>query len=371
MARRCPDALARGGEVRHKSHCRAPEMRKVLVTSPARHKSPHHKRKPDAPTLDSIAVIGAGAWGTALAQTLVQAGRTVTLWAREPETVADINDRHVNRDVPARRGIGRQAPRHAKPCRRAHPPMPSCSSARRSMCAPSRPSLRRTSAPGQPLVICAKGIEQATGLLMGAVAAADRAGHDVRGAVRPELRGRRRARSAGGADDRLPRRAAGQAARRTPRRPPVSPLLVGRCRRRRARRRVEKRARHRRRHRRRQGFGRQRTRGPRHARICGNAPPGPRARRSPRDHDGPVRPGRSRADVRQPAIAQHEPGSRARRGRERWRPCSANASPSPRASTRPPPSSASRTRRSVEMPITEAVHAFSKAIARWTTPLPA
>ena len=35
-----------------------------------------------------IAVVGAGAWGTALANTAVRAGRDVTLWARDPAAVA-------------------------------------------------------------------------------------------------------------------------------------------------------------------------------------------------------------------------------------------------------------------------------------------
>ena len=42
-----------------------------------------------------IGVVGAGAWGTALAQ-VAAAGGPVTLWAREPEVVAGINDGHVN-----------------------------------------------------------------------------------------------------------------------------------------------------------------------------------------------------------------------------------------------------------------------------------
>lgn len=44
----------------------------------------------------SIGVIGAGAWGTALAQSCAQAGRSVTLWAFEPEVVEAINTSHVN-----------------------------------------------------------------------------------------------------------------------------------------------------------------------------------------------------------------------------------------------------------------------------------
>lgn len=44
----------------------------------------------------TIGVIGAGAWGTALAQMLASDGREVILWAYEPEVVAAINDEHRN-----------------------------------------------------------------------------------------------------------------------------------------------------------------------------------------------------------------------------------------------------------------------------------
>ena len=43
-----------------------------------------------------IGVIGAGAWGTALAQSAAQAGRKVTLWAYEAEVVEAINTAHEN-----------------------------------------------------------------------------------------------------------------------------------------------------------------------------------------------------------------------------------------------------------------------------------
>lgn len=43
-----------------------------------------------------IGVLGAGAWGTALAQMLASDGRPVLLWAREEELVAEINQRHCN-----------------------------------------------------------------------------------------------------------------------------------------------------------------------------------------------------------------------------------------------------------------------------------
>src|SRR3954462_8575876 len=41
-------------------------------------------------TYDHIGVIGAGAWGTALAIAAARAGRRVTLWAREPDVIASI-----------------------------------------------------------------------------------------------------------------------------------------------------------------------------------------------------------------------------------------------------------------------------------------
>jgi glycerol-3-phosphate dehydrogenase (NAD(P)+) len=43
-----------------------------------------------------VGVIGGGAWGTALAQVAAQGGEPVTLWAREPEVVAAINATHEN-----------------------------------------------------------------------------------------------------------------------------------------------------------------------------------------------------------------------------------------------------------------------------------
>ncbi len=43
-----------------------------------------------------LGVVGAGAWGTALAQMLAQDGSEVLLWAREPEVVGAINATHRN-----------------------------------------------------------------------------------------------------------------------------------------------------------------------------------------------------------------------------------------------------------------------------------
>lgn len=44
----------------------------------------------------AIGVLGAGAWGTALAQMLASDGRDVLIWAMEPELVEEINTRRTN-----------------------------------------------------------------------------------------------------------------------------------------------------------------------------------------------------------------------------------------------------------------------------------
>lgn len=44
----------------------------------------------------NIGVVGAGSWGTTLADLLARNGHTVRLWAREPEVVASINERRQN-----------------------------------------------------------------------------------------------------------------------------------------------------------------------------------------------------------------------------------------------------------------------------------
>lgn len=43
-----------------------------------------------------LAVLGAGAWGTAVAKSLAEKGHNIALWAREPDLVKTINEQHVN-----------------------------------------------------------------------------------------------------------------------------------------------------------------------------------------------------------------------------------------------------------------------------------
>lgn len=57
----------------------------------------------------NVAVIGAGSWGTTLADLLARNGHRVALWAREPEVVASVNARHINEvflpDAPLHDGV--------------------------------------------------------------------------------------------------------------------------------------------------------------------------------------------------------------------------------------------------------------------------
>ena len=47
-------------------------------------------------TFDRLAVIGGGAWGTALAQVASAGGRDTLLWALEDEVVTTVNRIHEN-----------------------------------------------------------------------------------------------------------------------------------------------------------------------------------------------------------------------------------------------------------------------------------
>jgi glycerol-3-phosphate dehydrogenase (NAD(P)+) len=111
-------------------------------------------------------VIGAGAWGTALAQLLAANGDDVRLWALEPEVVDAINGAHENPlylpglalspAIVATRAMADLADRDML-----------------LVVAPAQ-HLRAAlaDAPDRtPLILCAKGIEAGTGLLMSEVAA--------------------------------------------------------------------------------------------------------------------------------------------------------------------------------------------------------
>lgn len=114
----------------------------------------------------SIAVLGAGAWGTALAVAAKRAGRDVALWAREPDVRAAIAGRGEN--TPFLPGI-RLTPGLALPEDAAA----AAAGADAVLLAAPAQHLRQQIAliapavkPGTPLVVCAKGLERGTGRLM-------------------------------------------------------------------------------------------------------------------------------------------------------------------------------------------------------------
>jgi len=118
---------------------------------------------------DRIGIVGAGAWGTALAMVCRRAGRDVTLWAREPDVVASINEQHVNatflpehRLDPAIVATGDLAALARADAVLLVTP----AQALRGIGTALLPQLRAE----VPLVLCAKGIEASTGALMSEVA---------------------------------------------------------------------------------------------------------------------------------------------------------------------------------------------------------
>ena len=102
--------------------------------------------------MSEIAVVGAGAWGTALAVQAARAGCRVRLWARRPERLAG--------------GVSPHLPGVVLPAAvRVEAALPSAALV---LLAVPLQHLRRVAAalpPGGPLVCCAKGVETGTGRL--------------------------------------------------------------------------------------------------------------------------------------------------------------------------------------------------------------
>jgi glycerol-3-phosphate dehydrogenase (NAD(P)+) len=120
--------------------------------------------------MNRIGIIGAGAWGTALATTIRRAGRDVLLWALEPEVADAVNRTHANPfylpGVALDAGV-RATADAAQAAAADAVLLVTPAQHLRAVC-------RRLAAewrPGVAAVICAKGIENASGALMSEVVA--------------------------------------------------------------------------------------------------------------------------------------------------------------------------------------------------------
>jgi glycerol-3-phosphate dehydrogenase (NAD(P)+) len=113
-----------------------------------------------------IGVIGGGAWGTALAQVAACGGEDTLLWAREAEVAEAVNARHENSLFLA--GVA------LSPSLRATANLEELEACDALLVVTpaqhTRAVLGRLRPAGKPLILCSKGIEDATGLLMHEVA---------------------------------------------------------------------------------------------------------------------------------------------------------------------------------------------------------
>jgi len=111
-----------------------------------------------------IAVLGAGAWGTALALAALTAGRKTTLWVREEDVLAGIRAGAGNAFLP-----GVTIPKELNVTGEL---AQACKADALLLAVPAQvlhafaDGLRPLLAPGKPLVICAKGIEKNSGKLV-------------------------------------------------------------------------------------------------------------------------------------------------------------------------------------------------------------
>lgn len=116
-------------------------------------------------THSDVAILGGGAWGTALAQAQASVGRNVLLWAREPEVVNAINTQHEN--ISFLKGVA------LHPNVRATAHMTDLLAAPVILVVTPAQHMRTTLAAlgpkalaGKTIILCAKGIEIETGALL-------------------------------------------------------------------------------------------------------------------------------------------------------------------------------------------------------------
>ena len=117
----------------------------------------------------SVSVLGAGAWGTALANVAARAGHAVSLWGRDPAMMASLARTRENPHLPGvtlEPGVTPQADlAQAASADLLLAVVPA--QATRELAS----RLKGLATPGTPIVLCSKGIERGTGLFMSEVLA--------------------------------------------------------------------------------------------------------------------------------------------------------------------------------------------------------
>jgi glycerol-3-phosphate dehydrogenase (NAD(P)+) len=116
----------------------------------------------------SIGTIGGGAWGTALAQLQAAEGRSSVLWAREDEVVRSVNNAHENKPYLPGVALHENLTATSDLAEVAQQDILLLVTPAQYM-RDSLEALKPHVRPDQPLVICSKGIEIATGKLLSAI----------------------------------------------------------------------------------------------------------------------------------------------------------------------------------------------------------
>jgi glycerol-3-phosphate dehydrogenase (NAD(P)+) len=119
---------------------------------------------------DPIAVVGGGAWGTALAQAAAAAGRDVILWMRDPERAREVQESRRNTTYLAEIELNARV--------RVTGSSDELRAARSALFVVPAQAMRGTVealsvflAPDASIVICAKGIERGSGLFLSDIVA--------------------------------------------------------------------------------------------------------------------------------------------------------------------------------------------------------
>ncbi len=119
--------------------------------------------------MTTISIIGGGAWGTALAQVFALSGNHITLWAREEDVISSINNTHENKPFLPGVALDHKIIATDDIARTARadivllvPPAQYL----RSTLSDLKPHI----APHSVIVICAKGVEIESGLMLSQIA---------------------------------------------------------------------------------------------------------------------------------------------------------------------------------------------------------